>query len=277
MSRLFKNLSKDFSEWPRPFFVAGPCVIESEDLCLRVADRLAHLAQRQDLLVIFKASYDKANRTSLSAFRGIGKQKGLEILRKVKKKTGLPVLTDIHVPGDAAEVAEVVDVLQIPAFLCRQTDLLLNAAKTELPINVKKGQFMSPADMRFVVEKIGSRCLLTERGTFFGYNRLVVDFPGLQEMKALGAPVIFDATHSVQAPGGLGGASGGNRDMAIPMALAAICHCVDGLFFEVHPDPDNALCDGPNSLRLLEFENFVPRFLDLKAMLSEWKDEDEED
>jgi len=252
-------------------------VIESEDLCLRIADRLAHLAQRQDLLVIFKASYDKANRTSLSSFRGIGKQKGLEILRKVGKKTGLPLLTDIHVPSDAAEVGEVVDVLQVPAFLCRQTDLLLSAARTDLPINVKKGQFMSPADMKFVVEKIGPRCLLTERGTFFGYNRLVVDFPGLREMKALGVPVVFDATHSVQIPGGQGGTSGGNREMAIPMALSAICHRVDGLFFEVHPNPENALCDGPNSLRLTEFENFVPRFLDLKAMLSEWKDEDEED
>jgi 2-dehydro-3-deoxyphosphooctonate aldolase (KDO 8-P synthase) len=193
-------------------------------------------------------------------------------LLKVKKLTGLAVCTDIHAPLDAAEAAEAADILQIPAFLCRQTDLLVAAGKTGKTVNIKKGQFMAPADMRFAVEKAGKRSWITERGTFFGYNRLVVDFTGIRVMKAMGVPVIFDATHSVQSPGAGDGCSSGDRELALPLARAAICAGADGLFFEVHPDPDRALCDGPNSLFLAEFERNVPRFLELFAMLDNWRD-----
>jgi 2-dehydro-3-deoxyphosphooctonate aldolase (KDO 8-P synthase) len=252
------------------FFIAGPCVIESQGLCLEIAERLAKAAQKNSVAIIFKASYDKANRTSLSSFRGPGKKKGLAVLAKVKKMTGLPVCTDIHSPDDAREAAESVDILQIPAFLCRQTDLLSAAGKTGRYVNIKKGQFMAPSDMRFALEKAGKRAFITERGTFFGYNRLVVDFAGMRDLLALGAPVVFDATHSVQNPGGGCGKSTGNRDAAIPLARAAIATGANGLFFEVHPDPDKALCDGPNSLRLSEFEKNLPRLVELHAKIAEW-------
>jgi 2-dehydro-3-deoxyphosphooctonate aldolase (KDO 8-P synthase) len=219
--------------------------------------------------IVFKASYDKANRTSAGSFRGIGKEQGLRVLDKVRHGTGLPLLTDIHHPDDAAEAAEVVDILQIPAFLCRQTDLLTAAARTGRYVNVKKGQFMAPGDMRHAVEKAGPRSLLTERGTFFGYNRLVVDFAGIHVMKALGVPVVFDATHSVQIPGGGRGSSSGEREHALPLAMSALCHGVKGLFFEVHPEPDSALCDGPNSLALEDFARALPRLLALHALLAE--------
>lgn len=253
------------------FFIAGPCVIESEELCLTIAEKLAQMVQRYQATIIFKASYDKANRTSGSSFRGPGKDKGLKILQKVKTETGLPLLTDIHTPDEAKPVAEVVDVIQIPAFLCRQTDLLSEAGATGKFVNIKKGQFMAPQDIRYVVEKAGGRCLLTERGTFFGYNRLVVDFAGIHVMKSLGVPVIFDATHSAQNPSAGNGCSTGNRDMVIPLAQAAICQDVNGLFFEVHPEPDSALCDAANSIYLSDFEKSLPRFIELHRKIQSWK------
>lgn len=252
------------------FFVAGPCVIESERLCLDIAETLARLALDRGVAIIFKASYDKANRTSRSSFRGPGRKRGLTILAKVKRETGLPILTDIHTPAEASEAAGVADVLQIPAFLCRQTDLLVAAAKTGRFVNVKKGQFMAPADMEYALDKAGPRAWVTERGTFFGYNRLVVDFAGIPVLKYLGRPVIFDATHSVQAPGGGKGKSSGNRDLAIPLARAAVCMGVDGLFFEVHPHPGKALCDGDNTIALKEFGRNVPRLVDLFERTRKW-------
>ncbi len=252
------------------FFIAGPCVIESEKLCLTIAEKLSQLAHAHGVSIIFKASYDKANRTSAASFRGPGLDEGLKVLQKVKNETGISVCTDVHIPEHAAPVAEVADILQIPAFLCRQTDLLAAAGATGRHVNIKKGQFMAPQDMRFALKKAGEKCFLTERGTFFGYNRLVVDFAGIHTLKALGVPVIFDATHSVQLPGGGSGVSSGNRDLAIPLARAAVCQKVNGLFFEVHPDPDNALCDGANSINLSDFENDVPRFLALHEKIKDW-------
>jgi 2-dehydro-3-deoxyphosphooctonate aldolase (KDO 8-P synthase) len=252
------------------FFVAGPCVIESERLCLEIAENLATTAEKENVVMIFKASYDKANRTSGSSFRGPGMKKGLAILQKVKKQTGLPILTDIHTAQQACVAAEVVDILQIPAFLCRQTDLLVAAKKTGKIVNVKKGQFMSPQDMKFSLEKAGKKAWLTERGTFFGFNRLVVDFSGIPVLKSFGRPVIFDATHSVQMPGAGNGVSSGNRDMAVPLARSAIGAGADGLFFEIHPNPDKALCDGPNCISVREFIGNVPRFVDLFKQISTW-------
>jgi 2-dehydro-3-deoxyphosphooctonate aldolase (KDO 8-P synthase) len=259
-----------FHNTKAPFFIAGPCVIESEELCLVIAERLARCALDQGIRIIFKASYDKANRTSSGSFRGVGMDKGLAILERVGKAVGLPLLTDIHQPDEAAPVAQVVDVLQIPALLCRQTDLLQAAGATGKWVNVKKGQFMAPEDMRYAIDKAGAKTLLTERGTFFGYRRLVVDFPGIAVMKTLGVPVIFDATHSIQQPGSAGGASGGDRTLAFPMACAATAFGVDGYFFEVHPDPDKALCDGPNSVILDDFcDRIVPRLIELRRSMLE--------
>ncbi|MBD3393414.1 MAG: 3-deoxy-8-phosphooctulonate synthase, partial [Chitinivibrionales bacterium] len=249
------------------FFVAGPCVVESKDLCLRVAESLARAAGQYECPIVFKASYDKANRTSQRSFRGPGKEEGLRILENVREQSGLPVLTDIHDPADAEPTAQVADIIQIPAFLCRQTDLLAAAGATGKRVNIKKGQFMAPEDMKYAVEKAGNKCWLTERGTFFGYNRLVVDFTGIATMKSLGVPVVFDATHSVQTPGGSGGKSGGNRALAVPLARAAVSCGADGLFFEVHPEPENALCDGPNSMYLAEFVDAIPRFMDLYSAI----------
>ncbi len=247
----------------RLFFIAGPCVIESESLCCKIAERLAELKATHDLDIVFKASYDKANRLSESSFRGPGRESGLKILEKIRNQYGLPVLTDIHETAQAAEAAAVVDIIQIPALLSRQTDLLVAAGATGKWVNIKKGQFMAPEDMEFAIAKVGEKVWITERGTFFGYKRLVVDFAGIPAMKRFGTPVVFDATHSVQLPGAAGGVSGGNRELAIPLARAAIAMGVDGLFFEVHPDPDNALCDGPNSLRLEDFERQVPRLIEM--------------
>jgi 2-dehydro-3-deoxyphosphooctonate aldolase (KDO 8-P synthase) len=245
------------------FFIAGPCVIESEKLCLKIAGRLANLSAKHKVDIVFKASYDKANRLSAKSFRGIGRQEGLRILRKVKKESDLPILTDIHETNQAAEAAEIVDVLQIPALLCRQTDLITAAAHTGKWVNIKKGQFLAPQDMAYAAAKAGKKVWLTERGSCFGYNRLVVDFTAIPIMKKFGVPVIFDATHSVQVPGGGKGVSFGNRDLAVPLARAALAMGADGLFFEVHHDPDKALCDGPNSLQLKQFEIEVPRLLEL--------------
>lgn len=254
-------------------FIAGPCVIETEELTLSIAGRLAEIAERLKVPMVFKASFDKANRTSNSAFRGHGLEKGLEVLAKVKRATGLPVTTDIHESHQAAPVAEVCDLLQIPAFLARQTDLLLAAAGTGRAVNVKKGQFMAPWDMQHVVKKLqaagSANVLLTERGTFFGYGRLVNDMRGVPQMQAIGVPVIFDATHSVQEPGGLGSSTGGNRAMVEPLARAAVAIGADGLFFETHPDPDSSPSDGPNMIPLDRFEAVLARLLKLRKTIEE--------
>ena len=236
--------------------IAGPCVIESAAATLEIAYALREIAGELGLPLIFKASYDKANRTSLSSYRGPGLAKGLEILARVKAETGLPVLSDVHEVSQVAPAAEVLDVLQIPAFLCRQTDLLVAAAATRKVINIKKGQFLAPWDMQPAVAKVRSagndQIILTERGASFGYNNLVVDFRSLPLMRALGCPVVLDVTHSVQLPGGQGTCSGGQREFIAPLARAGVAVGVDGLFMEVHVNPEAALCDGPNSLPLKE-------------------------
>ena len=248
--------------------IAGPCVIESMDLTLSIARRLKEIVAGLPVQLIFKASFDKANRTSGVAYRGAGLAAGLEVLAQVKQATGLPVTTDIHESQQAESVAAVCDLLQIPAFLARQTDLLVAAGRTGRAVNVKKGQFMAPWDMGHVLKKLNEagcrNVLLCERGTFFGYGRLVNDMRALPQMRALGAPVIFDATHSVQEPGGLGAATGGNRAMVEPLARAAVAIGVDGLFFEVHPDPDRAPSDGPNMLRLDDFAGVLNRVLAIR-------------
>ena len=245
--------------------IAGPCVIESEDLCLKIADSLAVLAQRLSIQVVFKGSFDKANRTSGGAFRGLGIDEGLAVLDKVRQATGLPVTTDIHLPDQAGPVGQVCELQQIPAFLCRQTDLLLAAAATGRAVNVKKGQFLAPADMRHAVAKLlagGCRDIcLCERGTFFGYGRLVNDFSGLLTMRSLGVPVIFDATHSVQQPASLGEATGGDRTLVEPLARAAAAVGIDGVFFETHPDPDSSPSDGPNMVPLDHLYGVLERVL----------------
>jgi 2-dehydro-3-deoxyphosphooctonate aldolase (KDO 8-P synthase) len=253
--------------------IAGPCVLENEELTLQIATHLASLPSRLPVQLVFKASFDKANRTSFESYRGPGLDEGLGILRRVKDETGLPVTTDIHEAYQAAVVAEVCELVQIPAFLARQTDLLLAAARTGRAVNVKKGQFLAPADMAHVVSKLsGAGCenvLLTERGTFFGYGRLVNDMRCLVQMRQLGVPVVFDATHSVQEPGGLGGATGGQREMIEPLARAATAVGVDGLFFETHPDPARSPSDGPNMLPLDEFDAVLQRLLRLREAVED--------
>ncbi|MEX0676370.1 MAG: 3-deoxy-8-phosphooctulonate synthase [Pirellulales bacterium] len=248
--------------------IAGPCVLESEALALAIGDHLRGVAERLPISLVFKASFDKANRTSLESFRGPGLEKGLEILASVKRATGLPVTTDIHESQQAAPAAEVCDLLQIPAFLARQTDLLVASARTGRAVNVKKGQFMAPWDMQHVVGKLeGAGCrniLLCERGTFFGYGRLVNDMRSVIQMQELGAPVIFDATHSVQEPGGLGRATGGNRAMIEPLARAATAIGADGLFFETHPAPETSPSDGPNMVPLAEFGRMLTRLVRIR-------------
>lgn len=245
--------------------IAGPCVIEDEALVLSIAGRLCELAEGLSLPLVFKASFDKANRTSIESFRGPGLKRGLEILARVKEATGLPVTTDIHEPDQAGPVGEICDLVQIPAFLARQTDLLVAAAKTGRAVHVKKGQFLAPWDMEHVVAKLeaaGCRnVLLGERGTFFGYGRLVNDMRAIPQMQALGVPVVFDATHSVQEPGGLGGASGGNRAMVEPLARAAVALGADAVFLETHPDPDRAKSDGPNMVPLHQLPPLLSRLL----------------
>jgi len=253
--------------------IAGPCVIESEDIVFEIVEVISAFSKKfNGHSFVFKASFDKANRSSIYSYRGPGLEKGLEILSEVKSRFSLPVLTDIHESWQAEPVGEVVDVIQIPAFLCRQTDLLVAAAKTGKPVNVKKGQFMAPWDMGNVVEKLkesgASEIMLTERGTTFGYNNLVVDFRGIPIMKSFGVPVIFDATHSVQKPGGLGKASGGDREFVPFLSKAAIAVGVDGLFFEVHPSPEKALSDGPNMIPLKQFPAFLEELLDIDRFLN---------
>ncbi len=247
------------------FLIAGPCVIESERIALETAERVAELTRTLHIPYIFKSSYDKANRSSLASFRGPGLKAGLAVLRKVREAVGVPVLTDVHTPDEAAEAAETVDVLQIPAFLCRQTDLLVAAAKTGRVVNVKKGQFLSPGEMGNVVKKLeesgNHRIVLTERGSSFGYNNLVVDMRSLPIMQEFGYPVVFDATHSVQLPGGAGTSSSGQREFIAPLACAAAAAGCDGFFMEVHPDPDRALSDGPNMVPLAQLKALLERLM----------------
>lgn len=253
--------------------IAGPCVIESEENLMLVAREMKEITKHLEIDYYFKASFDKANRTSLSSYRGPGIEKGLALLQRVKDKYGLKIATDIHEPWQAEEAEQVVDMIQIPAFLCRQTDLLVAAAKTECVINVKKAQFLAPWDMKNVVRKIeesgNRRILLCERGTSFGYNTLVVDMTGIVEMKKLGYPVVMDATHSVQKPGGNGNVSGGNRCYVEPLAKAGIAAGADALFLEVHPEPDQALSDGPNMVRLDEVEKLLKKLLKVYAAVQE--------
>jgi 2-dehydro-3-deoxyphosphooctonate aldolase (KDO 8-P synthase) len=249
--------------------LGGPCVIESEDFTLRMADRIATICAKLGVPYVFKASFDKANRTSASAFRGQTIERGLEILAKVKREVGVPIVTDIHEREQAAMAAEVCDVLQIPAFLCRQTDLLLAAAATGKAINVKKGQFLAPWDMKQVVKKLeaggAKNILLTERGTSFGYNTLVVDYRALPQMRELGYPVVMDATHSVQMPGGKGDSTGGQRQFVPHMARAAVAVGVDALFMEIHENPDAAPSDGPNMIPLAQLEPVLRQLLAIRA------------
>jgi 2-dehydro-3-deoxyphosphooctonate aldolase (KDO 8-P synthase) len=257
--------------------VAGPCVIESADLAFSIAKQVKLITDRLGITYIFKSSFDKANRSSGASFRGPGVAGGLEVLAEVKQRFGLKVLTDIHESQQAAPVAAVVDVLQIPAFLCRQSDLLLAAAAstagTDKVINVKKGQFLAPWDMAQVVNKLreagAERLWLTERGSSFGYNTLVVDYRSLPQLRDLGCPVIFDATHSVQQPGGRGTSSGGQREFVAPLARAAMAVGVDGLFLEVHPDPENALSDGPNMVPLHRLEALLEQLLAIRAAVAD--------
>ncbi len=243
------------------FLIAGPCVIESEAHALMMADHLADIAQRYEIPLIFKASFDKANRTSLNSYRGPGLKRGLAILESVKHRTGLPILSDIHEPGQAAPAAEVLDIIQIPAFLSRQTDLIVAAAATGRTINLKKGQFVAPPDMQYALEKArsagASNVLLTERGTAFGYHDLVVDFRSFAWMRELGAPVIFDATHSVQRPSAATGKSGGSPLFVQPLARAAVAFGIDGLFLEVHDSPEKALSDASCMIDLNELEELL--------------------
>ena len=245
--------------------IAGPCVIENESLLMQIADALAVIARGLPVQMVFKASFDKANRTSGASFRGPGIDEGLSMLDRVRIRTGLPVTTDVHLPEQAKKIAEVCDLLQIPALLCRQTDLLIAAALTGKAVNVKKGQFVAPADMQHVVDKLTANgcqdTFLCERGTFFGYGRLVNDFTGLVVMRAMKVPVIFDATHSVQQPASLGSATGGDRTLVEPLARAAAAVGIDGVFFETHPDPDRSPSDGQNMVPLDQFRRVLENVL----------------
>jgi 2-dehydro-3-deoxyphosphooctonate aldolase (KDO 8-P synthase) len=243
------------------FIIAGPCVIESEDIVFSAAKRLKEICSSIGLPLLFKSSYDKANRTSISSFRGPGLEKGLRVLSDLRSRFDIPVISDVHSVEEVRIASEVLDAIQIPAFLCRQTDIILAASKTMKPVNIKKGQFLAPWDVRNILDKFistGNRnVFITERGTSFGYNNLVVDFRGIPVMRSFGYPVIFDVTHSLQLPGGMGKSSGGQREFAEPLARAAAAVHIDGLFMEVHPEPDRALCDGPNMIKLDELENLL--------------------
>jgi 2-dehydro-3-deoxyphosphooctonate aldolase (KDO 8-P synthase) len=262
--------------------IAGPCVIESEDLCLHIAEELVDIATRTGVLPIFKASFDKANRSLVESFRGPGLDEGLRILEKVRAECGVPVTTDVHLPEQAIAAAKVVDIVQIPAFLCRQTDLLVAAGKAGKPVNIKKGQFVAPEDMKFAAQKVAStgnnRILLTERGASFGYRDLVVDMRSLVKLADIGYPVIFDATHSVQRMGGEGGVSGGSPRFITPLARAAVATgAVAGVFVETHPMPNQALSDGANMLPLSELEKFVSGLVRIALALRESKEATEKE
>lgn len=253
--------SVEFNTQSQCLLIAGPCVIENLDLCLRIGEHCKAVASRLGLPYVFKASFDKANRSSNANYRGVGIDAGLEVLATVKRRLGVPVTSDVHESHQVSQVAEVADIVQIPAFLCRQTDLLIAAAKTGRPVNVKKGQFMAPWEMGNVVEKIRSagnpQIMLTERGTFFGYNRLVNDMTGIAHMQSFGVPVIFDATHSTQMPGGLGHASGGQRQYVGLLAKAAVAAGVNGLFLEVHPEPDKSPSDAATIMPMDQLESLL--------------------
>jgi len=236
--------------------IAGPCVIEDEKTTLYVAERLREYKDRLKIPIVFKCSYDKANRTSIASYRGPGIEEGLKILGRIKEEFGLPILSDVHSIEEVRIASGMLDAIQIPAFLCRQTDLVLTASKTGKPVNIKKGQFLAPWDVKNIIEKFTStgnhNLMITERGTTFGYNNLVVDFRAFPIMRSLGYPIVFDVTHSLQLPGGRGSSSGGQADLSYPLTRAAVACGVDGLFMEVHPDPERAMCDGPNMIRLDE-------------------------
>ena len=251
--------------------IAGPCAIESEEMTMLVAEELKTICAELRIDLVFKSSFDKANRTSIDSPRGVGMEKGLEILAKVKRELSLPVVTDVHETWQCDAVGKVVDIVQIPAFLSRQTDLLIAAAKTGKIVNVKKGQFMAPWDMKNVIKKLeeagNSNILLCERGSSFGYNNLIVDMTGIAEMRSYGYPVVFDATHSVQKPGGQGSSTGGNREMIRPLMRAALAVGVDAIFAEVHPDPEHAFSDGPNQLRLEDIRKILEEAVEIDNII----------
>ncbi len=255
-----------------PLLIAGPCVLEDIETALEIASFMKASAERHGFSYVFKASYDKANRTSVSSYRGPGITKGLEMLAAVRERYRVPVISDVHEVSQVQQAADVLDVLQIPAFLCRQTDLLIAAARTGLAVNIKKGQFMAPWDMRHAVGKVmesgNSKVILTERGSCYGYNNLVVDMRSIQIMQGLGCPVVFDATHSVQLPGGGDGCSSGQREFVPVLARAAAAAGADGFFMEVHPEPDKALCDGPNSLDLKGADALLSEIAAIRRALS---------
>ena len=255
------------------FLIAGPCVIENEKLVMDVAEFMKKLTEKLGIFYVFKASYDKANRSSIDSFRGPGIEKGLKVLEKVKKEFNLPILTDVHTSEEAKQAADVVDILQIPAFLSRQTDLIVDSAKTGAIVNIKKGQFLAPWDMNSVIKKAEStgnkNIMLTERGVSFGYNTLITDIRALEIMKRTGYPVIFDATHSVQQPGGLGDKSGGQREFVYPLAKAALSVGIAGIFMEVHPEPEKGLSDAANMIALNDMERYLKAFLKLDNLIKE--------
>ncbi len=267
----FSNVS--WTPGEKLLLIAGPCVIESQEMCLHIGKAVAEICKKLDIAYVFKASFDKANRSGSGSFRGHGIQHGLEILAHVKRTLGVPITTDVHESDQVAAVANVADIIQIPAFLCRQTDLLIAAGESGKAVNVKKGQFMAPWEMKNVIDKIRStgntQPMLTERGTFFGYNRLVNDMTGIPQMQALGAPVIFDATHSTQLPGGLGNATGGQRQYVGLLANAATAAGADGLFVEVHPTPEKSPSDAATIFPLDQLENLLRRCLAIRAALKQ--------
>lgn len=265
LEKIFQTSKKEL------FFILGPCVLEDIDTVLYTAKKIKELSDKLGILVVFKSSFDKANRTSVHSYRGPGLEKGLTILKKVKEETNLPIITDIHDPMQPEKILEVVDVIQIPAFLCRQTDILVSAGKTGKIINIKKGQFLAPWDIKNAVEKVAStgnsKIWLTERGTSFGYNNLVVDFRSIPIMQTTRCPVVFDATHSVQLPGGQGTSSGGQREFVPTLARCGVAAGCNGIFMEVHPNPDAALCDGPNSWPLDKLEELITNLIAIKKVL----------
>lgn len=268
MNNFFFNLI----DTPSPvfFLIAGPCVIENYETCFSIAQKLKETTEKLGIPLIFKASFDKANRTSISSFRGPGFDEGLDILLQIKRELKVKVLSDIHLPDQAEKAAQVLDVLQIPAFLCRQTDLILAACQTHRPVNIKKGQFLSPFECKNILAKAGSsgnpHLCITERGTSFGYNNLVVDFRSIPILKEMGVPVVFDATHSVQLPGGASESSGGESKFVPTLSRAAIAAGAHGLFIETHPDPAKAFCDGPNSMPLDDMESLLSSLLAIKQV-----------
>jgi 2-dehydro-3-deoxyphosphooctonate aldolase (KDO 8-P synthase) len=260
-----------------PFvLIAGPCVIEEEQRTTEIAFFLKELTERLHIPLIFKASYDKANRTSVHSYRGPGMKKGLQILKNVSEKLSVPILTDVHRFEEIRPVSEVADILQVPAFLCRQTDFVMEVGRLARVINIKKGQFLAPGDVRNIIDKVravkNENIIITERGTCFGYNNLVADFRAIPVMRTMGYPVIFDATHSVQLPGGQGAVSGGQREMVAYLARAAVAVGIDGLFMEVHPDPDAALCDGPNSLAINRLDDILQTLMKIDAFVKNFKE-----